>query len=158
MMLLCLICLLLSNYVVNTQGYCRRADGIYNVTDGGFACLQSLTYDVNNCCFVCAIQNGTNGTNARCGSLFNFNVNLCEQSTTVIEQVKLLCGGTDFKCLCTTGSDTSELFGTPLPTTVAPSATTNRPTFRITNDTASLTTNIMVLMAISFIVWVILDR
>jgi len=118
MLYLCFI--LLSAFIVQetvSQGYCTRAAGIFNTTDGGAACMSSATYNVVNCCFRC----GTNVTGlVRCGSLFNYGLTSCTQNATILDQVKADCfalyGNSTFQCSCNTGTNTSQLDGTPAPT------------------------------------------
>ncbi len=104
------------------QGYCTRAAGIYNVSDGGIACMQASTYNVADCCFTCAATGP--GYNARCGSLYNYGTAQSCSDIPAITQAQIDCGGAGFTCQCNGGSDLSQLMGTPSPS-AAPTTTPN---------------------------------
>lgn len=121
----------------NTQGYCTRAAGLYNVSDGGVACLQAGLYNVADCCFTCGATGP--GYNARCGSLYNYNTAQSCSDMAAITQAQSDCGGTGFTCRCNGGSDLSQLMGTPPPPSATPtgtstSSTTPSPTGGPTNS------------------------
>lgn len=125
-LLLFFICYCFIN--VHSQGYCLRLLGIFNESIGG-SCFSSPSVDLANCCFQCIVNGVT-----RCGSLYNYGVVSCSQSNQVLAQAQADCGA-PITCQCTTGSNTSELFGTPLPTNSPTSSqnnggtpTTNAPT------------------------------
>ena len=91
--------------------YCTRANGLYNVSDGGIACMQSGS--VANCCFTCQIT-GPSPYNARCGSLYNFGATSCN-NIAATNAAMAACGGTSFTCQCNTGPDQSQIMGTSPP-------------------------------------------
>jgi len=112
--------------------YCQRALGIFNEPGNASSqCFSSSSYDLMNCCFQCTISQG-GAIVTRCGSLYNYNVGACSQDPGVLAQAESDCGGTNFQCQCVSGSDTSQVFGTSLPT-ATPTAT-NQPT----SDTNSI--------------------
>lgn len=97
---------------VKSQGYCLRKLGIFNETANNTnQCFSSSSVNLTNCCFKCIVNGVT-----RCGSAYNYNIASCSQLTgSVLTQIQSDCGST-VTCSCNGGFDTSELFGTPLPT------------------------------------------
>lgn len=130
-----LFSLLVSFYA--TVPYCRREDGIKTVNDSGAGCMTSLSYGVTNCCFTCLVQGPD--YNAKCGSLYNFGSSICPLDSLAI---RAACGGTGYLCLCTSGSDLSQLMGTS-PTD---SPSTINSTASPTNDAKSNNNNGLELM------------
>ena len=117
--------LLLSSVILSgsAQGYCTRAAGLYNVSDGGIACMQASLYNVADCCFTCDVIGPT--YNARCGSLYNYNTAQSCSDMAAITQAQTDCGGTGFTCRCNGGSDFSQLMGTPSPSAAPTSGAAN---------------------------------
>jgi hypothetical protein len=106
-----------------SPGYCTRAAGIFNVADGA-ACINSAAYNVTNCCFTCYLA--SNNT-ANCGSLYNYNVAGCNQDPAATAQAQADCGGSNYQCYCTAGTDYSEVSATSLPTALRPSGNVPTP-------------------------------
>lgn len=117
------------------QGYCTRAAGIFNTTDGGAACLDSISFNVINCCFRCT----TNSSNlTKCGSLYNYAIFSCSENNTILEQAKADCIGPgnsgNFQCFCNTGTNRTEVDATNQPTIAVNTASpTMSPTGAPTN-------------------------
>ena len=105
--------------------YCTRAAGIMNVSDHGLGCFTAVNYGVVDCCFKCQVDGP--GYNARCGSLYSFGETICDGNVAVTLAAEAACGGTGYSCLCTTGSDTSEIFPTT-PIAGGGTPTTSSPT------------------------------
>lgn len=134
----------------SAESYCTRVAGIFNTTDNGIACLQSALYNVTNCCFRCTAT-GTNLT--RCGSLYNYGVTSCSINGTLQAKIESDCfgiGGTgSFECICNSGGNTSELYGTPAPSNApTTSSPTNSPTSAPTNDASGPLANYGVLLTV----------
>lgn len=126
MLLICCCCCFFFFFVTLTVAqptsgptYCTRANGLYNVSDGGVACLQSSVANVKNSCYTCQIT-GPAPYNARCGSLYELGATTCN-NLAVYNAAAALCGGTSFTCTDSPGSDWSQLLGTPT-TPTAPNA------------------------------------
>ena len=104
-----------------TPGYCTRAAGIHNTTDGGTQCIQdNLIYNMTNCCFICTRL----GYLTTCGSLYNYNVTSCTVPSSGLTQATADCNGGSIFCDCFVGSNTSELYSTATaPPTNAPIGT-----------------------------------
>lgn len=131
-----LLLVLLFVSIYHAATYCTRAAGVFNVSDSGAACLNAVSFGVVDCCFTCLAIGP--GYNARCGSLYNFGASYCDQNAAVTAAAMAACGdaGT-YRCLCTTGTDTSELFGTSLTDSPIGSLSTTAPTHNEATTTAT---------------------
>lgn len=138
---------------LTSDGYCTRAAGIVNSTDGGVGCFSSSLSNVTNCCFRCSPNNYGNVT--KCGSLYNFNFTSCTLTANQSALVSLACLGPDtvangnnFQCFCNTGTDNSQLNNT------ATAAPTNAPTNdgRLLQKTMSLGSTLFLLSVVAFFV------
>jgi len=101
------ILLLIFNYLVNSQNYCRRADGL-KITGPG-ECLSSAKYNVENCCFECLQTNPINQSSIiKCGSLYALGYTSCTAESEAAA-AKLCGAGSVVDCLCNPGSIKTEV-------------------------------------------------
>lgn len=106
MLCLSFLFVLLSLYEAATPGYCTRAKGIFNTSDGGSACFQdNIAYSLTNCCFRCVRSTG----DTQCGSFYNYGVTSCTGNSTATARAIADCNGSSYQCTCFSGIDMTEL-------------------------------------------------
>jgi len=134
------------------QTYCQRGQGF--LYDPQNQCFTSATYNIENCCFTCPVQNAS-GIFQFCGSLYELGFATCGQSGALAaEQAACVAIGGNinagsFACSCNAGSNKSQSTGYVPTATAAPTApTAPTSTAAPTSDASSLHGGQNVLLAL----------